>query len=226
LGLVVLIMFVVFIVAKMPKTGQAHSGDSAIKSFGRLVKNKIYVSGVVAQIFYVGAQIMCWTFIIQYAENLGINKADAQRYNIIAMGMFLSSRFISTFLMKYVNSRKLLLLFAIGGMITTSGTIWIGGMTGLYCLMATSAFMSLMFPTIYGISLEGIGDDATLGAAGLVMAIVGGVLMPPLQGWIIDFEKVGFLPAVNFSFILPFICFIVIAWFGYYSMKMYQKQIS
>jgi len=226
LGLVVLMMFVLFIVAKMPKTGQAHSGDSAMLSFGRLLKNKIYISGVIAQVFYVGAQIMCWTFIIQYAENLGINKADAQRYNIIAMAMFLASRFISTFLMKYVNSRKLLMLFAIGGIITTIGTIFIEGMGGLYCLIATSAFMSLMFPTIYGISLEGIGDDATLGAAGLVMAIVGGALMPPLQGAIIDLGQVGFLPAVNFSFILPFICFVVIAWFGFYSMKKFQKQMN
>lgn len=182
------------------------------------------MGGVVAQVFYVGAQIMCWTFIIQYAENLGINKADAQRYNIIAMGMFLSSRFISTFLMKYVNSRKLLMFFAIGGMLTTTGTILIQGMPGLYCLIATSAFMSLMFPTIYGISLEGIGEDATLGAAGLVMAIVGGALMPPLQGAIIDLGRVAWLPAVNFSFILPFICFVVIAWFGYTSMKRYKVQ--
>jgi len=224
LGLVVLVMVIVFLVAKMPNTGQSHSGDSAIKSMGRLIKNKLYMSGVVAQVFYVGAQIMCWTFIIQYAENLGINKADAQRYNIIAMGMFLSSRFISTFLMKYVNSRKLLMFFAIGGMLTTTGTILIHGMPGLYCLIATSAFMSLMFPTIYGISLEGIGDDATLGAAGLVMAIVGGALMPPLQGAIIDLGKVAWLPAVNFSFILPFICFVVIASFGYTSMKRYKVQ--
>lgn len=221
LGLVVIMMIVLFIVAKMPNTGQAHSGDSAFDSFKRLIKNKIYTGGVVAQIFYVGAQIMCWTFIIQYADNLGIDKATAQKYNIVAMSIFLSSRFISTLLMKYINSRKLLMFFAIGGIITTTGTIFIQGMAGLYCLMATSAFMSLMFPTIYGIALEGIGDDATLGAAGLVMAIVGGALMPPLQGAIIDLDKVGFMPAVNFSFILPFICFVVIAWYGFYTMKRY-----
>lgn len=222
LGLVLIAMIVLFIVVKMPSTGHAHSGDRAFDSFKRLVKNKLYVSGVVAQIFYVGAQIMCWTFIIQYADNLGIDKATAQNYNIIAMAMFLSSRFISTFLMKYINSRKLLMLFAIGGILTTSGTILINGMAGLYCLMATSAFMSLMFPTIYGISLEGIGGDATLGAAGLVMAIVGGALMPPLQGAIIDLEHIGSMAAVNVSFILPFICFVVIAWFGYYAMKRYK----
>lgn len=125
--------------------------------------------------------------------------------------------------MKYVNSRRLLMYFAIGGMITISGTILIQGMAGLYCLIATSAFMSLMFPTIYGISLEGLGDDAALGAAGLVMAIVGGALMPPLQGAIIDLGKIGGFPAVNLSFILPFISFVVIAQFGYKSGKTLLK---
>lgn len=158
----------------MPVSSKADHKSDTGAMFRRLLKNVAYREGVIAQMFYVAAQIMCWTFIIQYAENLGIPKAEAQRYNIIAMGMFLSSRFISTFLMKYVNSRKLLTIFAIGGMITTLGTIFIVGMGGLYCLIATSAFMSLMFPTIYGIALEGIGEDATLGAAGLVMAIVGG----------------------------------------------------
>lgn len=219
LGLVVIMMIVVFLVAKMPNTRSENPNSTALDSAKRLIKNKLYRRGVVAQIFYVGVQIMCWTFIIHYAENLGIPKAVAQRYNMVAMAMFISFRFLSTLLMKYFNSRKLLLFFAIGGMLTITGTIFIQGMGGLYCLVATSAFMSLMFPTIYGISLEGIGEDATLGAAGLVMAIVGGALMPPLQGMIIDLENVMGLPAVNFSFVLPFICFIVIAWFANYSIK-------
>lgn len=222
LGLVVLIMIVVFLVAKMPKTSTANPNTPVSESFKRLFNNKTYRQGVIAQVFYVGVQIMCWTFIIHYAENLGINKAVAQRYNMIAMAMFISFRFISTFLMRYFNSRKLLMLFAIGGIFTITGAILIQGMGGLYCLIATSAFMSLMFPTIYGISLEGIGEDTTLGAAGLVMAIVGGALMPPLQGTIIDMGTVFGLPAVNFSFILPLICFVVIARFGFVTMRGYK----
>lgn len=222
LGLVVLIMFLIILFAKLPKTehaGEVHVGES----FRRLFKNKKYLEGVLAQAFYVAAQIMCWTFIIQYADNLGIDKATAQRFNIIAMAIFISSRFISTFLMKYVNSARLLMFFAMGGIITMTGVIFIEGMLGLYCLIATSAFMSLMFPTIYGIALDGIGEDAKLGAAGLVMAIVGGALMPPIQGAIIDLGTVGFLPAVNFSFILPLICFVVITIYGYRSYKLYAN---
>lgn len=222
LGIAVLVMFVIIACVKIPQVGTTQK-INPIESFRRLFKNKMWREGVVAQVFYVAAQIMCWTFIIQYADNLGIDKATAQMYNIVAMGIFLASRFISTMLMKYVNSRKLLMLFAIGGMCTTLGVIFIGGMVGLYCLVATSAFMSLMFPSIYGIALEDVGDDTALGAAGLVMAIVGGALMPPLQGLIIDAGTVGFLPAVNASFILPFICFMVITIYGYRAYQANRK---
>ncbi len=223
LGFFVIAMLVIIAVSKMPKRASADHEVHAMDSFRRLFKNPNYREGVIAQVFYVGAQIMCWTFIIQYADNLGIAKAEAQRYNIVAMAIFICSRFISTFLMKYLNSKLMLTLFAIGGMLTTAGVILIEGMPGLYLLVATSAFMSLMFPTIYGIALEGVGDDATIGAAGLVMAIVGGALMPPLQGLIIDQGTIGFLPAVNFSFLLPFICFVAIAIYGYRTLKVHVK---
>ena len=225
LGLVVLIMLIIIAVTKMPKRKNADHEIHAMDIFRRLVKNPVYREGVLAQVFYVAAQIMCWTFIIQYADRLGIPKETAQNYNIVAMGVFLSGRFISTFLMKYINSRKLLMIFALGGITTMAGTIFLQGMGGLYCLIATSAFMSLMFPTIYGIALEGIGEDATLGAAGLVMAIVGGALMPPIQGAIIDQGSVLGMPAVNFSFILPLISFIVIALFGYRAAYIHKRSL-
>lgn len=226
LGFFVIVMLIIIAVAKMPKRESADHEIHPWHSAKRLFRNKIYREGVIAQVFYVGAQIMCWTFIIQYADNLGITKAEAQNYNIVAMAIFIISRFISTFLMKYLNPRFMLTLFAVGGMLTTTGVVLIQGMPGLYLLVATSAFMSLMFPTIYGIALEDVGDDATLGAAGLVMAIVGGALMPPLQGLIIDQGTIGFLPAVNFSFILPFICFVVIAIYGLRTYRALKHQAA
>ena len=215
LGVVVLIMFIIIAIKKMPQTSANVQQDSALATLKRLWNNTIYREGVVAQIFYVAAQIMVWTFIIQYADNLGINKATAQNYNIFAMSMFLCSRFISTFLMKFVNSRMLLTIFGIGAMLCTAGAILIVGMPGLYCLVGISAFMSLMFPTIYGIALENVdSQDTSLGAAFLVMAIVGGALMPPMQGTIIDMGVIYGHPAVNVSFILPLICFFVISIYG------------
>ena len=215
LGLVVLTMFIVIAIKKMPQTSAEVQQDSASNTLSRLWKNRIYREGVLAQMFYVAAQIMVWTFIIQYADNLGINKATAQNYNIFAMSMFLCSRFISTFLMKYVNSRVLLAIFGIGAMTCTLGAILIVGMPGLYCLVGISAFMSLMFPTIYGIALENVDSrDTSLGAAFLVMAIVGGAVMPPLQGLIIDMGTISGHPAVNVSFVLPLLCFLAITIYG------------
>ncbi|WP_299780661.1 L-fucose:H+ symporter permease [uncultured Formosa sp.] len=223
LGFVVIAMLVVISITKMPKRAVNDNPTSAASSFKRLFKNEKYKEGVIAQLFYVAAQIMCWTFIIQYAGHLGISKAEAQNYNILAMTIFLASRFISTFLMKYINSRKLLMIFALGAMVTISGVILIEGILGLYLLVATSAFMSLMFPTIYGIALHGLSEeDSALGAAGLVMAIVGGALMPILQGTLIDIEHIGPLSGVNFSFILPFICFCVIAFYGYRTLRVHD----
>ncbi|MBO4821646.1 MAG: L-fucose:H+ symporter permease [Prevotella sp.] len=225
IGCVVLLMFIVFAISKMPKTegeemkakGQTHT---ARETLSNLWHNVVYREGVLAQMFYVAAQIMTWTFIIHYADNLGINKATAQKYNIVAMVLFLCSRFIATFLMKYVNTRQLLAIFAVGASVCSIGAITIVGMAGLYCLVGISFFMSLMFPTIYGIALEDVDSrDTSLGAAFLVMAIVGGAIMPPLQGMIIDQKEILGHPAVNVSFILPLVCFILIMLYGVRSYK-------
>ena len=215
IGLIVLVMLVVIGLTKMPNT-ESHDSQGKVKDTLRnLWHNTAYKEGVVTQMFYVAAQIMTWTFIIQYADNLGINKATAQMYNIVAMVLFLTGRFISTFLMKYVNTRLLLAIFATGAAICALGAILIVGMPGLYSLVGVSIFMSLMFPTIYGIALENVrAEDASLGAAFLVMAIVGGAIMPPLQGTIIDKGVIWGHPAVNVSFLLPFICFVVIFIYG------------
>ncbi len=221
LGFVVLAVFVVFALFRLPvsksESGQHLDLGPTLK---RLLGNARYVEGVVAQAFYVGVQIMCWTFIIQYGVNeLGLTKEVAQGYNIIAMVIFVSSRFICTFLLKFVSPGGLLFTLAVAGVLLTLGVIFIPGMTGLYCLIAISACMSLMFPTIYGIALFGMGEDAKLASAGLILAIGGGCLMPPLQAAIMDMNAFQFgsmiLSSTRASFVLPLLCFVVIALFGW-----------
>ncbi|HXK60360.1 MAG TPA: L-fucose:H+ symporter permease [Acidobacteriota bacterium] len=232
LGLVVLAALGIFAIARLPRTsGEDNKAIHLRKTLGRLLANRRYIEGVVAQAFYVGAQIMCWTFIIQYAENeLGLTKAQGQSYNMIAMVIFVSSRFICTALLRFFAPGLLLMSLALAGLALTLGTIFIQGMIGLYCLVGISACMSLMFPTIYGIALKGLGDDAKLGAAGLIMAIGGGCLMPPLQGAIMDLDdfSLGFmtLSSTRVSFILPALCFAVITAYGFRRSRDSQEEAA
>lgn len=207
----------------MPKNGdQSHKIDF-IPTLKRIFNIRHYREGVIAQFFYVGAQIMCWTFIIQYGTHIfmeqGIDEKTAeilsQKYNIVAMLIFCVSRFVCTFYCSYLNPGKLLMILALIASAFTLGTIFLTNIYGLYCLVGVSACMSLMFPTIYGIALNGLRDDAKFGAAGLIMAILGGSVLPPIQASIIDMGVICNFPAVNISFILPFICFIVIIIYGY-----------
>jgi FHS family L-fucose permease-like MFS transporter len=129
--------------------------------------------------------------------------------------------------MHYISSGALLTFLGSGAIILTGGTIFLDGYAGLYSLIGVSACMSLMFPTIYGIALDGLGDDAKLGSAGLILAIGGGCIMTPLQGKIIDLPAfdLGFreLASVRASFILPLICFVVIALYGWYTFKTHKR---
>lgn len=231
-GLVVLLLFLIIRFTKMPKNADQDHSLHLGHALKRIFSIPRYREGVIAQFFYVGVQIMCWTFIIQYGTrifvNLGMEEQAAevlsQKYNIVAMAIFCVSRFVCTFLLKYVSPGKLLMTLAIGGAILTSGVMGFQNIWGLYCLVGVSACMSLMFPTIYGIALQGLGDDAKFGAAGLIMAILGGSIMPPIQAMIIDCQNIMGMPAVNVSFILPLICFLVIIHYGYRSYSVHQKK--
>ncbi|MEE9354997.1 MAG: L-fucose:H+ symporter permease [Methylococcaceae bacterium] len=216
---VVLAVLLVFVFTKMPNRGGGADGSTLRDTFRRLIANKNYRNGVIAQAFYVGAQIMCWTYIIHYGVDVvGLTAAEAQNYNIIAMVIFLCSRFICTFLMGFTNPGTLLMYLALAAMPLTLGAIFLDGYVGLYSLIGISACMSLMFPTIYGIALNGLGGDTKIASAGLVMAIVGGAIMPLLQGALIDFGPIlGNINEVKTSFFLPLLCFIVIANYGYRS---------
>ncbi|MCS7469943.1 L-fucose:H+ symporter permease [Stieleria sp. ICT_E10.1] len=221
IAIVVLLVLVVFAVSKLPDTGHEEEKISLKALLKHLMTSWRFVGGVVAQAFYVGAQIMCWTFIIHYGMTLvGLSAAQAQNYNIIAMVIFLASRFICTFILKYLSPGLLLGILAVGGGLLTTGAIFIQGMSGLYCLIGVSACMSLMFPTIYGIALSGLTpNDAKLGSAGLIFAIVGGAFLPRYQGGLIDGPGMTIagqtLESVRVSFFLPLICFVVIAVFGF-----------
>ena len=224
IGLVIAVMFCIIFFTKMPKNGDQSKEINFLPTLKRIFSLKYYREGVIAQFFYVGAQIMCWTFIIQYgtrvfmAEGMDERSAEvlSQQYNIYAMLFFICSRFVATYMMKYLKPAKLLGIFAILAMVFTVGVIIFQNRYGVYCLVAVSGCMSLMFPTIYGIALDGLGDDAKFGAAGLIMAILGGSVLPPLQASIIDRGTVfGSFPATNASFILPLICFLVVCVYGF-----------
>ena len=217
IGAVIVVMFLIILFTKMPKNADQSHDIHLMTTLRRLVTLKRYREGVVAQFFYVGAQIMCWTFIIQYgtrvfmAEGMEEQAAEvlSQRFNIYAMLFFICSRFIATWLMRWISPARLLTIFGILAMVFTTGVILSHDRTGVYCLVCVSGCMSLMFPTIYGIALDGLGDDAKFGAAGLIMAILGGSVLPPLQAMFIDAGM------TNFSFILPFVCFLVVTVYGY-----------
>ena len=223
IGLVILAMFVLILFWRMPKNGDKNHNIDFVPTLRRIFAMPHYREGVIAQFFYVGVQIMCWTFIIQYgtrvlmADGMAEQAAEvtSQQYNILAMIIFCCSRFICTFLLRYVNTGRLLTVLAIVGGLLVVGVIGLQNIYGLYCLVGVSACMSLMFPTIYGIALTGLGDDAKFGAAGLIMAILGGSVLPPFQATIIDQVELLGMPAVNVSFILPFVCFVVIAIYGH-----------
>ncbi|WP_302293416.1 L-fucose:H+ symporter permease [Leyella stercorea] len=222
IGIVIFAMFILILIKKMPHNGDKNHDINFVPTLRRIFSLPHYREGVIAQFFYVGVQIMCWTFIIQYgtpilmADGMTEQAAEvmSQQYNIIAMVIFCCSRFICTFLLRYINTGQLLMILAIAGGALVCGVIFMHNIYGLYCLVGVSACMSLMFPTIYGIALTGLGDDAKFGAAGLIMSILGGSVLPPLQASIIDRGELFGMPAVNVSFVLPFICFVVIAIYG------------
>ncbi|ALO42860.1 L-fucose:H+ symporter permease [Pseudoalteromonas phenolica] len=217
---VVMVLFLVFLFTpfKADKNTTDPLTKKALKeTLIRLKGNRRYLEGIITQACYVGAQIMCWTFIIHYGvTNLGMPAAEAQKYNIVAMIMFLSGRFICTFALNYIRAEKLLCLLAATAVFLTLGCITLEGYIGLYCLVLVSLCMSLMYPTIYGLALKDLDDDASLASAGLVMAIMGGALMPLLQGTLIDIlPNIGYISSVQLSFIVPMLCLSVVCLYGY-----------
>ncbi|MBQ0103695.1 MAG: sugar MFS transporter [Prevotellaceae bacterium] len=224
LGCVLLIIMVAMFFAKMPNgsdASTASNGTSAQSLVSRLMHDKMYVGGVIAQFFYVGAQIGVWSFTIRIVmQEMDMLEAQASNIYLITIICFCASRFIYTWLMKFFRPSKLLTFGAVASAIC-SAIVAVSADTGWFMvtvLVLVSVFMSLMFPTIYGIALNGISqgdhpDDAKIAASGLIMAILGGALITPLQGFVSD------TCGIYISYLIPSFCFIVVFIYAIYATK-------
>ena len=221
LGAVLLLILLVMLCIPMPLGKDAVAQNPLGATFKRLIAEKRYLGGVIAQFFYVGAQIGVWSFTIRIVmEELAVMEAQASNIYFLSIIGFCLSRFVYSGLMKWVAPARLLVaggcLSAIMAMVVvmSAGTGWVM----VSALMLVSIFMSLMFPTIYGLALGAITsgahpEDAKIGASGLIMAILGGALLTPLQGWLSD------CTSIYFSFIIPALCFVVVVIYACYTLK-------
>ena len=258
-GAIMLILLFLIRYTKMPDLKEEDKTVDLKRTFGRLLKNKNYVWAVIAQFFYVGAQIAVWSFTIRYvmdqlkldeivvsqntseeivgqlrsiepvaagfyhwAETIGITsllprtaEQAGATYYIIALILFVAARFVCTYLMRYIKPHRMLSTLALLAFICCLITIYIGGFVGTYSLVLISACMSLMFPTIYGMGIKGLGEDTKVGGSGMVMAIAGAAVLTQIQGVVSD--QYG---SIRFAYWVPAIAFLVIA---YYSTVVYKK---
>ncbi len=221
---VALFLFLIWLIiafTRMPKASDTHVNLDLKASIKRLLKNSRYTSGVVAQFFYVGAQIGVWSFTIRYVmQELNMNEEQSSTYYIAALVVFTVLRFVFTGLMKYFSPRNLLTISAILAIICTTGVILLNGYPAVISLVAISACMSLMFPTIYGISVRGLGHDTKIGASGLIMAILGGAVLTAAQGQVSDLTG-----NIRLAYLVPMFCFVLIAVYGYFgSFNIFKKE--
>ena len=203
-SLIVLWLLIFFV--KMPVASD-DTQDFWIKhKVKRLLKNKNYLMGIVAQFFYCGAQIGVWSFTIRYVmQEFNTDEESAANYYLASLVLFMISRFICTWLMKYIQPKTMLKILSFTAMIATLVVIFSGGIAGVIALVSISGCMSLMYPTIFGLAASGLKSDTKIGSSGLVMAIVGGAVLTPLQGWISDMSL-----SIQFSYVVPLISFLII----------------
>lgn len=214
-ALFLVVLWVVVKFTNMPKASDAGTKLDLVPTFNRLRKTPHYVWAVVAQFFYVGAQIGVWSYTIRYVmQELQLDEDDASFYYMASLGLFAGCRFIFTALMKYISAKTLLLITALTAALCTLIVIYGNGLTGVYALIAISGCMSLMFPTIYGLGIRGLGYDTKIGGSGLIMAILGGAVIPAVQGQVSDFAQ-----DIHLAFWVPLLCFLVIGLYAYMEKK-------
>ena len=223
-GVAVLLFFLWITIAwiNMPAASDTSKSIDFKSTLKRLVRNKNYVLGVIAQFFYVGAQIGIWSFTIRYVmQELNVNEEQASNYYLAALILFTFSRFVSTFLMKFVTPGKLLIVASTLAAVCTIIVITSHGVIGVYALIAISGCMSLMFPTIFGLASRGLGSDTKLGGSGLIMAILGGAVLTAIQGQVSDMTG-----SINTAFIVPLLCFVVVFIFGVVAKKLAIENVK
>jgi MFS transporter, FHS family, L-fucose permease len=207
---------------KMPTSSDENSAFDFGAAWRRLRQKRHYVWSVVAMFFYIGAQIGIWSFTIRYVmKELDLNEEDASSYYQAALVIFLLSRFVCTYLMRFITPRRLLTSLALLAMILTGVAMAKGGYLGVYALVGISGCMSLMFPTIYGLGLQDLGQDTKIGGSGLIMAILGGAVLTGVQGQISD--STG---SINTSFVVPLFCFAVVVYFALREAKVAPQQVD
>lgn len=209
-ALILIVIWILIAVLKMPSGSDESTNLELVKTFKRLLKKQSYLKGVIAQFFYVGAQIGVWSFTIRYTmKELNLNEKNAATYYLASLILFGAFRFLCTGLMKYLQPSKLLSLLSFLAILFTSIVIFSGGIYGVYSLVLISACMSLMFPTIFGLAVKDLNEDTKIGSSGLIMAILGGAVLTAVQGLVSDLTG-----SINTSYIIPLISFLVILYYG------------
>jgi len=216
LGFVLIAIGLVIAIKKSPPIVEEYpdadmKGQSPLKI---LMSNKRYVYGVIAQFFNVAAQVCTWTYLIQYSQQALNGSLQLGGYLLqVSLIVFLVSRFFMTWLIGKIRATKVLTVLAVLAVVLCLFAMFSPNVAGVAAVVALSFCLSLMFPTIYGVALQGLGPATKFGAAGLVMAIVGGAIMPLIQGYLLDKTS----PAI--SFIVPAVCFAVVASFAVYDLR-------
>lgn len=228
IGIVIIALLIAIRLTRMPKASDETSEKKSLwLAIKQLAHVKNYREGVIAQFFYIGAQTVCWAYIVYYGHHVfhelyGMSEHDSDqlttKFYLGALALFAIGRFVCTYFLRFVKPGRLLAILAVMAMAFLCGVIFADGIVGLWCLVAISGCMSLMFPTIYGIALSGLKENVKFGGAGLIMSILGGSVIPPIQAAIMDIKgDILGLPSLNISFFIPFVCFVVVAAYGFRS---------
>jgi MFS transporter, FHS family, L-fucose permease len=209
LGSIIVLIAVIFYFLKLPEIMEKHEGDASKPADAW--KHSLLRGAVIAQFFYVGAQVCVFSFFILYATKAaGIDRVKAADYLGWGCGMaFMIGRFAGTYFMKFIQPSRLLAIYAALNIILCAGAVMAAGIVTVYIIIAMAFFMSIMFPTIFALGIKGIGRDTEMGSSLIIMAIVGGALLPPLFGYISDVTG-----NIQYGYVVPLVCFIVVLFFA------------